>query len=222
MKEKTMRKKTILISILLILLVSGGYQYGYIAHNYTCIVYPEQCPDGKEISGQPLGILIVEAASFFLQSNSDYQSFLKNFENSAICGVNFATYRELIDNAVENIESAHLKYLKIWEIAKSLDYDPLVLAKLERFDYQKFQEENHLNPSIFKEVSEFLKTGNVTGIYERSYNNTGDILRELRTIKISIDSGRLPAVKDCWRINQGYLGLELFGQYVSQVFFEIK
>jgi len=217
-----MRKTTILISILLILLVLGGYQYGYFAHNYTCIVYPEQCPGGKEISAQPLGILIVDAASFFLQSNSDYQSFLKKFENSPTCGVNFVDFREIVDRAVENMESAHLKYLQIWEIAKGLDYDPQVLEKLDGFDYQKFQEDNHLNPSIFQEVSKFLKTGNVNGVYERSYNDTGDILKELKTIKTSIDSGSIPAVKDCWRINQEYLELELFGQYVSQVFFAIK
>ncbi|NIM11497.1 MAG: hypothetical protein GTO45_16375 [Candidatus Aminicenantes bacterium] len=62
----------------------------------------------------------------------------------------------------------------------------------------------------------------IYGIYERSYNDTGNILRELRVIKASIDSGSIPAIKDCWRINKKYLELELFGMYSSQVFFEIK
>jgi hypothetical protein len=217
-----MRRSLIPISIILTLLVLCGYQYGHFAHNYTCIVYPEQCPDGKESSGQSLGKLIVEAASFLLQSNSDYQSFLKNFEDSAIYGVNFAVLGEIIDNAAENMENANFKYLQIWEISKGLDYDPLVLEKLRKFDYEKFQKENNLNPAIFQEVSTYLKTGNVNGIYERSYNDTGDILRELRVIKASIDSGSIPAIKDCWRINQEYLELELFGMYISQVFFELK
>ena len=217
-----MRRSLIPISIILTLLVFSGYQYGYFAHNYTCIVYPEQCPDGKESSGQSLGKLIVEAASFLLQSNSDYQLFLKNYENSAIYGVNFAIFREIIDNTAENMENANLKYLQIWEISKGLDYDPLVLEKLKQFDYEKFQKENNLNPSIFQEVTNFLKTGKVNGIYERFYNDTADILGGLRIIKASIDSGSIPAIKDCWRVNQEYLKLELFGMYVSQVFFELK
>ncbi|NIM11496.1 MAG: hypothetical protein GTO45_16370 [Candidatus Aminicenantes bacterium] len=219
-----MRRTLIPISIILTLLIFCGYQYGYIAANYSCKVYPNQCDgegSGDDRTSPTVGQLIIEAASFLLQSNSDYQLFLKNYENSADCGIDFAVFREIIDNAVENMERASLKYFQTWEISKCFDYDPLVLEKLRQFDYEKFQKENNLNPAIFQEVSNFLKTGNVNSIYEKAYNATDGILRELRVIKASIDSGSIPAIKDCWRINQKYLELELFLMYVSQVFFEI-
>jgi hypothetical protein len=217
-----MRKSLVPISIILTFFIFCGSQYGHFAHNYTCLVFPDQCDDEKDNSDQSLGKLISEAASFLLQSNSDYQLFLKNFENSSIYRVNFLVLRKIINKAAENIENANLKYLQILEIAKSLDYDPLVLEKLRQFDYKKFQEENNLNPTIFKEVATYLKTGNVIGIYERSFIDTGEIFRRLRFIKANIDSGTIPAIKDCWRINQLFLELELYGMYSSQVLFELE
>ena len=56
--------------------------YGYFAFNETCIIFPQQCdPGGGERSAAPvLGQLIVDAAANFLQSNSDFQLFLKKVE----------------------------------------------------------------------------------------------------------------------------------------------
>ena len=117
---------------------------------------------------------------------------------------------------------ANSTYWQIWQTSKRLEYDAVVLEKLCQFDYLSYQAENNLDPVIFEKVLNYLKAGDVRGTYKQAYHATGEILPGLEILKINIDKNKLPQIKTCWRLNQLYLEAELFGQYVSEVFFALK
>jgi len=215
---------TSIVLAFLTLLASFSYQYGYIAANYSCKTFTNQCEDegGKSASGTlTLGHLIIDAAGFFLQSNSDYQAFLKKIELSDIYGLNYTELQTLINDSIENIEMANSIYYQVWQMSKEFDYDPTILESLIQFDYYGFMAEKNLNFGIFQKVANLLKIGNVRGVYEWLYDATSKILEKLKALKSYVEKGTFPEIQKCWRLNQIYLESELFGQYVSEVFFKI-
>ena len=219
--------KRIIISMIITLSLMTVLSFGYFVANWPCLLYYGQCP--PENSNQSLiqslspslGQLSIEAAGFFLQSNSDYQAFLKKIELSDIYGVNYEELRELITNSIENMKMAHLIYYRVWQIARSLERNPMVLEKLTQFDYGLFLDEKKFIPSIFSEVKNYLKIGNMPGAFEKIYNDTGDILELMISLK-SIKETNSIDIPLCWVVNQRLLEAALFGQYISQVFSEIK
>jgi len=219
--------KRIIISMILTLSLMSVYCYGFIYANWPCLLYNAQCPpkgsSQSSIQSIPptLGQLSIDAAGFFLQSNSDYQAFLKKVELSEIFGVNYEKLKELINSAIENMEMAHSRYYRVWQISNKLERNPLVLEKLNQFDYGLILEEKRLIPSIFSEVEKFLKPGNMPGAFEKIYNDTGDILQTMISLKSLLDSNSID-IPLCWELNQRLLESEIFGQYISQVFGEIR
>ncbi len=223
--EKTMKR--CIISLIITLSLMSVYCYGWIYANWPCLLYHGQCVpiNSNKSSSQnlspSLGQLSIDAAGFFLQANSDYQAFLKKIELAEIYGENDEEIKELITGAIENMEMAHSKYYRVWQISKKLERNPVVLEKLIQFDYGLILEEKRLIPSIFSEVEKFLKPGNMPGAFEKIYNDTGEILKGMKTLK-SIKEANYIDIPLCWEVNQRLLESELFGQYISQVFSEIK
>jgi hypothetical protein len=165
--------------------------------------------------------MISEAGTFFIQSCRDYQNFLKYLEQSEYNTVDNNFLINAIESAVKNIETANSKYYEIIVKSKNLEINTVVMQMLIDFDYPSLQEKNSLIPSIFNEVETLLKSGNLQGVFEISYNATSDILQRMKYIKLLIELNSLDLSK-CWETNQLFLKTELFGQYVSQVFFEIR
>ena len=224
-EKKTMKR--IIISMILTLSLMSVFSYGYFVANWPCLLYYGQCPpeNSNQSSIQSistsLGHLSIDAAGFFLQSNSDFQAFLKKVELSEIYGVDNDELKDLITNSIENMEMAHSLYYQVWENSRSLERNPIVLLKLKQFDYRLFLEEKNFIPSIFNEIKSFLKPGNMPGAFERIYNDTGDILQGMKSLKTMLESNSIDIPK-CWEVNQLFLKAQIFGQYISQVFFEIK
>jgi hypothetical protein len=223
--EKTMKR--IIISMILIFSLMSVFSYGWFYANWPCLLYSGQCPPENtnkssiQSLSPSLGQLSIEAAGFFLQSNSDYQAFLKKIELAEIYGLNDDELIELITSAIENMEMAQSIYYQVWQLSKSLERNPVVLKKLAKFDYRIFLEDKRLIPSIFNEVEKYLKKGNMPGAFEKIYNDTGDILELMISLK-SIKEANSIDIPLCWEVNQRLLESALFGQYISQVFSKIK
>jgi len=215
-------KALAVVTFVVLLLAANGY--GYFSYNRSCEAFPEQCEEGQglNISTPPLGQLIIEAAGYYIKSNSDYQLFLREIELSGPNGPNFAVLQELVNNAIENMRMANTAYWQIWQASEALDYDPVVLEKLCQFDYPGYQAGNNPNPVIFEKAANYLKNGDVRGTYRQANIAAAEILQGLEILKSSIDKNKLPKLNACWRLNQLYLETELFGQYVSEVFFALK
>ncbi|UCH95729.1 MAG: hypothetical protein JSV88_02480, partial [Candidatus Aminicenantes bacterium] len=101
--------KRIIISILFIISLLSVLSHGRIVYNWPCLLYNGQCPP-ENSDKSSLGQLSIDAAGFFLQSNSDYQAFLKKIELAEIYGVNDEELKELITSSIENMEMAHSLY----------------------------------------------------------------------------------------------------------------
>ncbi|HLP44991.1 MAG TPA: hypothetical protein VK469_03555 [Candidatus Kapabacteria bacterium] len=168
-----------------------------------------------------LGQLVIDGAGYLLQSNSDFQCFLKKVELSAAYGVNYEELRSSLDKAIDNMTVANSLYYEIWQLSMTLEYNPDVLEKLRKFDYKGYQIKNGLNQTIFKVAAHLLKKGDVRGSYQVFYLGTEKILAGLKEIKSTIAANNIPVIADCWRFNQSLLELELYGQYVAEVFMNL-
>ncbi|MDQ1350311.1 MAG: hypothetical protein QG657_612 [Acidobacteriota bacterium] len=221
-----MNKTKLAMIFILLVSLTTSYMYGFFAANESCTAFvPAQCTPGVNkslASGANLGQLIIDGGGYFLQSNGDFQVFLAKVELSAAYGANFEELRACLDKAIENMKIANSLYYEIWQLSLALDYDPVVLGKLKGFDYIGYQIKNGLNPATFGAVSSLLKKGDVRGAYRAYYLGTEKLLAGLKEIKAVVDANQVPVIARCWRLNQSYLELELFGQYIAEVFMNLN
>jgi hypothetical protein len=211
--------KTIKIIVITTVFVSlYSYIYGFIVFNQGCKAFPNQCDEGGDsVSTQSLslGQLIIDAGGYFLQSNSDFQVVLKKIELSE------TGLKDGLDQAVQSMSAANGKYFEIWITSLHLEYDYSVIEKLSQFEYNGYQIENILNPTIFQRVEGFLKQGNVRELFKKVFEDSSTILEKLKEIQTSLESGIKVDISSYWRLNQLYLEFALFGQYCSEVFIKM-
>jgi hypothetical protein len=143
-------------------------------------------------------------------------------ELSEIRGIDYAQTRDILYRAIDKMERANTIYLGLKNMAEEIDYNPEVVNRLTGFDYNGFRETFALNPTIFKKVEDFLSKGNVRGVYNEIFIETGNILEKLYIVRERLEANMFPAVSNLWRINQEYAEVELFGQYVAEVFYKLK
>jgi len=208
-----------------------GSVFGMIFGNDSCTTFlTSNCDTGdlsgslsmvKKYDGVSMSQLIVDAAGYYLNANSDFQMVLKKVELSEYEAVDSNLLSELLESTLFNLENARATYEVLLEEANSYDYNPDVVAKLKEFDYDSYLQEHGLVPSIFGEVEEYLSEGDVRGFYKQVIKRCGKILEALYSTREVIASGKLPEVSKLWRINQMYLETELFGQYVAEVFMNL-
>jgi hypothetical protein len=217
-----MIKRKILTAMIFVFMLTINSYGLFVLNNTEGAFNPPPCAGCKNYAALDLGQLLVTGAGYFIQSNSDYQLFLKTIEMSDIYGMNSEDMADSIDNAIKHMEMANETYYQILQVSNLLEYNPTVQEKLKNFDYDNYQFINRLNPAIFKQVERLLKPGDVRGCYRRFYNATNEILERLRSIKTSADTLTIPRIPDCWRLNQLYLEMGLFGQYAAEVFMNIR
>jgi hypothetical protein len=237
--------KRIIISMILTFSLLSTFSYGWFVANWPCILYYGGCPSDSDTSDQnsiqsispSIGQLSIDAAGFFLQSNSHFQLFLKNIEitplkeSCSIQGANqlqisnesiiYGILKKLIDQSIENMEIARSIYFQVWQTSKNLEPNQVILQNLTQFDYRLISEEKRLISSIFSEVECYLKKGDMPGAFEKIYRDTDEILRGMKFLKSLLEANFID-IPQCWHVNQQILISELFGQYISQVFSNIR
>ena len=200
----------------------------YFAGNMSECAFMGECDEegdstARTKSNSPgLGWLIAEGGGHFLQSLSDVHHLLGLVEASKNNGMDFNAFQDSVNAAIYNMESAKAIYSKLRSQAESITYNQEVINRLIEFDYNSFQIEAGFIPAIFTHVQMYLATGDVRGVYKQFYENAGDILERLETIKIDVGAGILPSLDHLWRLNQKCSEYKLFSQYVSEVFYKIK
>jgi hypothetical protein len=177
-------------------------------------------PQGK--NGTPMRGCVINAAGYFLQSYSNMLAFLNKIERSELDGLNYTEIQSNLNNAIESMAEVRAAYIEITREADISDYNQEVLDKLFIFDYPAYEKTNALNHSIFADVATYLKKGDVKGIYHKLLSDVEGILNILATIKEKVDVNVFPGIADLHRMNQYYSQSLLFGQYVAEVFIEIK
>jgi hypothetical protein len=220
-RRKTMKHSIIFLIIGIIAI--GSNLCGWIMHDYTCIAFSDQCEEnGIKESTPVLGQLIPESAVSFLESTRDFEDFLKEVEKSELYGPNYPALQAAIEKATAGMENARCKYEEIVNILESLKMDMDILEKLIQFDYDDLQLKYKLNPSIFEKTALFCQTGDVIGIYNHTLDFINVIFKNLYRIKATLEKESLPELYIIWETGQLYFECEMFGQYVSRIFYEIN
>jgi hypothetical protein len=219
-KEKKMKHSIIFLIVGIIAL--GLNLCGIFKHDYSCIAFPNQCDENCINESTPiLGKLIPGAAVNFLESCGDFEDFLKEVEKSELYGPNYPVLQSAIEKAIVGMENARCKYEEIVNLSESLEMDMVILEKLNQFDYDSLQSKYNLNPSIFEKAASFCQGGEIRGIYKYTFDAIDTILENLNRIKATLEQESLPELYIIWETGQLYFESEMFGQYVSRIFYEI-
>jgi len=213
--------KIIMVTLFSLFIVNFS-QAAMIA-NYSCASFQDQCTTtGDKRMDSTIGQLIVVAGGYYLDSHANLKLLLSQVELSELNGIDYAKARDTLCMAIDKMEMANASYLALINKADGIDYNPVVVNQLKSFDYNRFRKEFNLNPTIFKRVEHFLSKGNVRGVYKDIFIETGNILEKLYIVRESLDSDMFPTVSNLWRINQKYAEVELFGQYVAELFYKLN
>lgn len=215
--------KHLIIFLIIGIIAFSSYLGGWFKHDYTCIVFPNQC-DENGIKGLTpiLGQLIPLAAVSFLESTSDFKDFLKEVEKSELYGPNYPVLKAAIEKAIAGMDNARCKYQEILNISRGLAMDVVILEKLNQFDYDGLQSRYDLNPPIFEKAAAFCRGGDIIGIYNYTLDTIAAILENLYRIKATLEKESLPELYIIWETSQLYFESEMLGQYVSRIFYKIK
>ena len=164
---------------------------------------------------------VIEAAGYFLKSQSDFLLFLNKIEMEEINGVNYAELQQGINNAVVNMENAGAKYNDLTQLADKTPYDQARITELMAFNYTSFQGSKGLKSVIFNEVETYLSSGDVRGLYYQLLVDTQSILDQLTVIKAAVDAEVIPETSDLWQVNKSYSETLLFGQHAAEIFYDV-
>lgn len=220
-----MIRKTIIVSILSILFTLSIYSF--FAANTSDTAFISHTPDGENAISLPkangsLGYLISKGTGFFLKSHSDMLLFLNLIEISEISRLDSFELQKVLNSAIENIDQARITYYQLKRLAAITPYNQEVIDKLRTFDYDTLQSERNLNAVIFDRVKRLLSIGDVRGAYNLFYEDLNYLFERIRSLKPIVDSEKVPEIPELWRINQKYSEVQLFGQYLTEVFYELK
>jgi hypothetical protein len=216
--------KQSIIFLLIGIIMLGSNVFGWYMGNGICIAFTNQCAAGNGLTGSTpvLGQLIPIAAVSFLESARDFEDFLKEVEKSELYGPKYPVLQAAIEKAISSMDNARCKYQEILSLSKGLAMDADILEKLNKFDYNGLQSRYDLNPQVFKKAETFCQGGDVIGIYNHICENIARILENLNNIKTKLEKESLPELNLIWETGQLYCESELFGQYLSRIFYEIK
>jgi hypothetical protein len=86
------------------------------------------------------------------------------------------------------------------------------------FDYDAYMKENGLNPFIFKTLSGYLSSGDITGAFKKAHASMAEIKNLLVTIKNDVSVERLPELQVFWKLNELCSETSIFGSYAARIF----
>jgi hypothetical protein len=218
MREANMKRAASIVVLTLFVSIS---LLGVVFGNHGESAYANE-NEGYDIGGGKVKTLIILGAGKFLTSHANFQEFLHHVELAEISGVNYDEWREILNDTISHIQHSRVYYYFLKILAAKTPYNQTFTGALLYFDYTGFREKHGLNKDIFSRVELLLRTGNVTGVYEEIFANTGEISGLLRSLKQDLDNDLFPGIPLLWEINQKYFDTQLFGQYAAMIFKEVK
>lgn len=202
--------------IVICLLVLSAFGFSRIKLNYSPIAFV-----APSVRASSMNQFVVEGASYFLKSHSSYLELLQKIEISEIEYVPLGILDETANTAIRQMQDSVLAYNQLKSWAAVTPYNEDVINLLKNFNYMSFLQEQSLNSAIFWNVRDYLKSGDVLGIYDKMLVDSNTILKMLGEIEADLASGKIPKNHSLWKLNQVYLEALIFDQYVAMVFASI-
>jgi hypothetical protein len=184
---------------------TGGDVNGYI-------------PSGESL----LGMYLVEGAGYILDAHSGVMDFINRFEMAELNGADYTEMGDILHQVIDNLENAGNIYIMINFIAENTPYNEEMIDRLKTFDYEAFREKNNPYPGVFDRLKGFLVIGDVRGVFAEVSKNIDTLLYQVYALKESTDGAKLPVVRSVWQLNQSFSENLFFGQYFSQILYEVK
>ena len=213
--KKSVFKTAAIVFISFILNVN--LSYGRVWHNGAGSSYSDSGEE-RAISSNTIETYLIEAGGFYLNANSSVQELLALVELQDTRGVDYTELKNVLTDAAGNIEKAIETYENLINTAEITPYNEPVLNKLKAFDYKGFMVENALNSVIFTRVEDFLKKGDITGLFKKVRGNLKEIDGMLKTIHEKVSLNEMPQISALWSLNEKFSNLSLFGSYTARVF----
>lgn len=164
---------------------------------------------------------VIEGAGYYLNAYSEILAFLNRVEESDLKGMDYGEAQQILDCALDNMNNAVNTYYYLIQRAEMTPYNEIVISKLMDFNYNVFMQQWELNDTVFKKVADYLKRGDINGMYKYIYTEFTSITKMLQFAKYELVLGRMPTLSNLWRINEICTHTMLFGQYTSRVFYAI-
>jgi hypothetical protein len=226
MRSKNKRLISKVLVGILILVGFTIYGFSFICHNGAGGVYGSGSSTGSSTGGGEINSIsiedyIVEGGGYYLKANSAIQTLLQMVEWQEMQGMDYNEFQHVLDKSISNMHSAIFAYQQLIIKAEATPYNEDMLKKLEEFDYPAFMENNRLNPYIFGEVEGYLKYGDITDIFSRTYFNFIDIVNRLYLIDAGVTQNSLPDITVFRELNEIAANLSTFGSYTARVFSNI-
>lgn len=163
-----------------------------------------------------MDVLIKKGAGHFFLSVANFNTFLYRFETQQS---DLVYWLEL---SRADMIKAEQYFINLHSTAQVSMVNPLKIAQLNAFDYQGYMSENSLNGAVYEDVKALLSVGRVADIYRNLSVKMRDIITGIDCLILTINSGQTTSLPFAWRLNQDFVELSLFGQYVAEIFIQIK
>jgi hypothetical protein len=208
-------KRLLLILILTLPVMVFGVSWG----NGTPVAYNENANTGSALSlpmsQQSMDSLVIQGATCFLKSSSDYTLFLQRYEQNS---ADFTGLQNALNDAISGMKATVSAFHELTKLAVQTPYNQPVISQLSAFDYQGFLKEKGLFNEVFNSVKSFLTKGDVTGSYVEILGRATELVNRMNSIRQDLNNGIIPDILTLWDINQEYSELMFFGQYESMIF----
>lgn len=224
MKQKKLSVKSLLITVITIFLCMNVYSY--IDHNGAGIGYESsgESSGGSSICSQnnEIEYFIMLGAGHYLDAKTHIQQLLKAVEWQDIRGVNYFEMQVQVENALFHMKNAAYIYEKLIAAAEVTPYNKTVQALLKDFDYDDYMLVNGLNENLFDIVRHYLQSGDITGIFKRTYTNYKKIIQLLEAVKQEVNNNKMPGLSTFWQLNETLDNTSTIGSYAARVFAAIQ
>ena len=166
--------------------------------------------------------MIITGGSYYLNSCRYIHTFLYLYElqNEKAISVNYEEWKQVVESALVNMSYAVETYDRLIKKAEVTPYDETVTAWLMSFDYTGYMINNGLNSVVFQCLAEFLKRGDITGLFKFIYSDLMEIKEMLVSIKGELSINKVPEISIIHKLNESCSTLSLLGSYTSRVFNE--
>jgi hypothetical protein len=215
------KKRAFVMFVLLISVKSLCFGWVTVNGSESAFTPPR---NGLELSGsssKTMRQLVAEAASHFFYANSHFQIFLGRVELLDE-DENLSNLESILNDASYDMSKALENYKELVEMAKITPYNESVIQLLKNYDYDGFQEENKILPSVFQDVKEYLVQGDVIGVYQKIYDDTDSICKSIDDIKSNLDLQLCLTIDKIRNLSHMIMTSALFGHYIALVFAQLN
>jgi hypothetical protein len=165
---------------------------------------------------------LIAGGGYYLSACSDIQKFLYLYEiqNENAISIDYNKMYNLLENAMDKMTHAVETYDQLIKKAEVTPYNEIFTAQLMAFDYTGYMYKNGLNSVVFQRLAEYLKRGDITGLFKLVYSDLTNIKDMLYSISKDVSMKKLPEISIIRKIYESYSTLSLLGSYASRVFYE--